>query len=204
MPKVCLDRNHAIIGGKLALAPWSRPRLVAQVSASSSADGAISSAGLTTQPGRQLINATIGWTNTGPLTALVQLLVIRPYRTIITSNPNVVEMWDRWTTAVNKTPAEPNSYALVNSLLTLGPDVGTDNAAQPYYARIHQDYPATCSEEWFELASGDTLNVWFRTYVWTPMPWSNNASANNPLHEAHARGVKLRLLAYPTADPEVR
>lgn len=204
MPQVCVDRNMAIIGGKLGLAPWSRPRMVGQVVANSAADGAISSAGLQNQPGRLLINATIAWTNDSPLTALVQLQVIRAYRTLISSNPNVVEMWDRWSTGIDKLPPAPDSYALVNSLLTLGPDVGTDNNAQPYYQRIHQDYPASCGEEWFELAPGSTLNVWFRTYVWTPPPWSNNASANNPLHEAWARSVKLRLWAYPTADPEVR
>ncbi|WP_280499013.1 DUF7172 family protein [Nocardia cyriacigeorgica] len=204
MPQVCVSRNLTISGGALGLAKWSAPRMVAQVSATSTGDGAITGAGLTTQPGRLMVNAQISWVSDSPLDSMMRLQVIRPYRTIIASNPNAVQIWDAWNHAIDRPARVPDAYNLVNSLCTLGVDIGTDNVAQPVYGRVHQDYPASASEEWYELPAGSTLNVHYRAYVWTPPPWSNNASANNPLHEAHARGVKLRLWAFPTADQEVR
>lgn len=204
MPQVCTSRNMTIVGGELGIAKGSAPRMVAQVSATSTGDGAITGAGLTTQPGRLMVNAQLSWISDSPLASQMRLQVIRPYRTIICSNPNAIQIWDSWNWAIDEAARVPDTYNLVNSLCTLGVDVGTDNIAQPYYGRIHQDYPATATEEWYELPAGSTLNVHYRSYVWTPPPWSNNASANNPLHEAYSRGVKLRLWAFPTVDEEIR
>ncbi|MEU1550193.1 hypothetical protein [Nocardia sp. NPDC005745] len=204
MPQVCTSRNMSIVAGKLGIAKWSAPRMVGQVSATSTGDGAITGAGLTTQPGRLMVNAQIAWISDSPLPSQMRLQVIRPYRTIICSNPNAIQIWDSWNYGIDEAARVPDTYNLVNSLCTLGVDVGTDNVSQPYYGRIHQDYPATSTEEWYELPAGSTLNIHYRCYVWTPPPWSNNASANSPLHEAYSRGVKLRLWAFPTADEEVR
>lgn len=206
MPKVCVSRNLKITGGDatLGLEKWSVPRMVAQVSATSTGDGAIANPGLTSQPGRQMLNATISWTSDSPLPSLMRLQVIRRYRTIITSNPNAVQIWDSWNHKVDGTPAVPDSYAVVNSLSTLSLDIGTDNVSQPWRGLVYQDYPATSSEEWYELPAGSALAVHYRAYVWTPPPWSNNASANSPVHEAYSRGVKLRLWAFPTTDEAVR
>ncbi|MCM6777943.1 hypothetical protein NDR87_31405 [Nocardia sp. CDC159] len=203
-PQVCVARDLSTDAGQLGLEPWSAPRMVSQVSASSTGDGAITGAGLTTQPGRLMINAQISWVSDSPLPSMMRLQVIRSYRTIVCSNPNAVQIWDSWNYGIDRAARVPDAYNLVNSLCTLGIDIGTDNVAQPVYGRVHQDYPVTASEEWYELPAGSTLNVHYRCYVWTPPPWSNNASANNPLHEAHSRGVKLRLWAFPTMDEAVR
>lgn len=204
MPEVCVDRNLAITAGALALEPWSVPRMVAQQAAASVADGSISSAGLTGQPGRLLIDTGLTWMSDSPLPAMMRLQVIRGYRTIVTSTPNLVQIWDSWRIGVGEPAGVPNSYGLVNSLCTLGLDNGTNSTALPNYARIHQDYPATASEEWVELPAGEEIDINYRCYVWTPPPWSNNASANNPLHEAHARSVTLRLWAFPMPDGALR
>ncbi len=116
----------------------------------------------------------------------------------------MVQIWDSWTTAVDATARTPDNYSAANGLTTLGLDVGTDNASQPWGGVIAQDYPATSTEDWIELPAGSTLNIAYRCYVWTPPPWSNNANANSPQHEADVRSVKLRLWAYPTIHEAVR
>ncbi|WP_425301937.1 DUF7172 family protein [Nocardia farcinica] len=204
MPQVCVSRNLSIAGGALGLQPWSVPRMVAQVSATSTGDGAITGAGLTSPPGRLMIDTGLSWVSDSPLPTMMRLQVIRSYRTIVTSNPNVVQIWDSWRIGIDQLAQVPNSYGLVNSLCTLGVDHGTNQAALPNYARVHQDYPTTATEEWVELPAGSEIDVAYRAYVWTPPPWSNNASANQPLHEAHARGVKLRLWAFPMMDGAIR
>ncbi len=204
MPQVCVSKNLKITGGgaTLGLEKWAAPRMVAQVSATSVGDGTISSSGLTTQPGRLMIDTSISWASDSPLPALMRLQVIRPYRTLISSNPNAVEIWEAWNYRINGTPAVP-TYDLVNSLCTMAPDLGTDVSTQPFKGVVYQDYPAGSSEELIELPAGSTLNVRYVVYVWTPPPWSNNASANAPVHEAYSRGVKLRLWAFPTLDAGV-
>jgi hypothetical protein len=204
MPEVCTSRNLDVTSGVLGLEPWSVPRMVSQVVANSGADGSISSSGLISQPGRLLISATQSWVSDSSLPLMMRLVVSRAYRSMVVSNPNAVQMWDSWNVAVDATPRDPDSYNLVNSLCTLGFDVGTNNVAQPYAGVISQDYPATASEEWFTLPPGSTLNVKYRCYVWTPPPWSNNANANSPSHSASARSTTLRLWAFPTADTDVR
>jgi hypothetical protein len=204
MPKVCASRNLSITDGVLGIAKWSAPRLVAQQTATSTGDGTITSAGLTSQPGRLMIDTSVSWTSDSPLASVMRLQVIRKYRTLIASNPNAVQIWDSWNVGIDKAAVAPDSYNLVNSLTTLSWDMGTDQASQPFYARIHQHYPATASEEWYDLPAGSSIQIKYRAYCWTPPPWSNNASANNPLHEAWARGVTLRLWAFPTLDEAVR
>ena len=210
MPQVCVDRNLKTSGGDatLGLQRWSAPRPVAEMSATSTGDGAISSSGLTSQPGRLMVDATVSWTSDSPLSSRVRLQVIRPYRTLISSNPNALQIWEAWNSRIGSTlpvvPTVPNSYAAVNSLCTLAFDAGTNSSALPYRGYCYQDYPHSMVEDWYEVPAGDTLAIHYRAYVWTPPPWSNNASANAPIHEAYARGVKLRLWAFPTQDEAVR
>lgn len=204
MPEVCVGRDLDITNPALALEPWSAPRLVNQTVANSIADGTISSTGITSQPGRLLINTSITYVSDSPLDMMMRLIVFRNYRSIVTSNPNAVQIWDNWNYAINGTARDPDSYNLVRSLCTLGFDVGTNTTAQPYAGVITQDYPATASEEWYTLPAGATLNIKYRAYVWTPPPWSNNANANSPQHSASARSTTLRLWAFPTTDPAVR
>lgn len=204
MPEVCVGRNLDITAPALAMEPWSVPRMVSQVSGNSAGEGAIASSGLVNQPGRLMVDLSMSWTSDSPIDLMMRFQVFRAYRTIITSNPNMVQIWDSWNWAIDKPALTPNSYNLVNSLCTLGIDWGTDNNAQPYAGKFTNDFPATASEEWYTLPAGKTLNIKYQSYCWTPPPWSNNANANTPVHEAYARSAKLRLWAFPTADQEVR
>lgn len=203
-PKVCVDANMSVTSGVLGIAKWSAPRMVAQTTVTSTGDGTIASTGLTTQPGRLMLDAAVSWVSDSPLTAWMRLQVIRGYRTIISSNPNIVEIWDSWEYGIDQAARVPSNYSAANGFSTLGFDVGTDTNAQPVAGVIGEDYPATCTEDWIELPAGSTLNVRYQAYCWTPPPWSNNANANIPVHEADSRSVKLRLWAYPSADRNVR
>ncbi|WP_458793913.1 DUF7172 family protein [Nocardia nova] len=204
MPQVCTSRNLSISAGVLGIEKWSVPRMVGQVTATSTGDGPITGNGLTSQPGQLMIDTSISWVSDSPLPSMVKLEIIRQYRTIICSNPNVIQIWDSWTTAIDATARTPDNYSAANGLSTFGFDAGTDNASQPVKGLISQDYPVTATEDWIEVPASSTLNVKYRCYVWTPPPWSNNANANSPTHEADSRGVKLRLWAYPMADQAVR
>lgn len=204
MPQVCVGRDLKVTAGVLGIEKWAAPRMVSQVSATSTGDGSITGNGLTTQPGRLMIDASISWTSDSPLPLTMRLEVIRAYRTIIVSNPNVIQIWDSWFTAVDAAARTPDNYSAANGLTTLGLDAGTDNSSQPVKGVVSQDYPISATEDWITLPAGSTLNVKYRAYCWTPPPWSNNANANSPVHEADARSVKLRLWAYPTVDQAVR
>lgn len=204
MPEVCSGRNLDITAGVLGLEPWSVPRMVNQTVANSIADGSIPSTGLVSQPGRLLIDTAITYVSDSPLPLMMRLIVFRSYRSIVTSNPNAVQIWDSWNWAIDATARTPDSYNLVNSLCTLGIDVGTNTVAQPYAGVVSEDYPCTASEEWYTLPAGSTLNIKYRCYVWTPPPFSNNANANAPTHSASVRSTTLRLWAFPTADQDVR
>jgi hypothetical protein len=204
MPEVCASNNLKITSGVLGLPKWSAPRMVQQVNLTSTGDGTISSAGLTTQPGRLMLDGSCTFTSDSPIPMMMRFQVIRAYRTLICSSPNAVQIWDSWNYAIDGTPDVPDTYNLVNSLTTLGIDVGTDTNAQPYSGRIYMDYPITSSEDWYTLPAGSTLNVHYSCYAWTPPPWSNNANANVPTHEAWSRSAKLRLWSFPMGDEDVR
>lgn len=204
MADVCVSRNLSITAGQLGIEPWSVFRQVADVTGTSVGDGALTAQ--TRLPGKLMINQTLSWVSDSPLPSLMLLRVTRDYRSIITSNPNAVQFRDAWETAVNATPRVPDPSRLMNSQLGVSLDIGTDNVSQPNYGRLHLHADMTSSDNWLAdpLPAGATLNVHYRCYVWTPPPWSTNASANNPLHEARARGVRLQLFAAPTQDDTIR
>lgn len=204
MADVCVSRNLSIVSGRLGIEPWSVFRLVADVTAASTGDGALTAH--TRLPGKLLIDRQLSWTSDSPLPSLMLLRITRAYRSIITSNPNAIQFRDSWETAIDAPPRTPDPSRLVNSQLAAAIDTGTNNVSQPNFARLHLDHDMTSSDNWLAdpLPAAATLNVHYRCYVWTPPPWSTNASANQPLHEAHARGVRLQLFAAPTQDEAIR
>jgi hypothetical protein len=201
---VCVSRNLSIDGGQLGIEPWSVFRLVADVSGTSTGDGALTAQ--TRLPGKLMIDQTISWVSDSPLPSLMLLRVTRAYRSIITSTPNYVQFREAWETAIDGTPRVPDPSRLVNSQMGTSFDTGVDNAGQPDFGRMYLHHDMSCSDNWLTdpLPAGSTLNAHYRCYVWTPPPWSPNASEGQPLHEAHARGVRLQLFAAPTLDESIR
>ncbi|UJQ86560.1 hypothetical protein SEA_PENGUINLOVER67_38 [Mycobacterium phage PenguinLover67] len=190
--------------GKLRMAPWSRPRNVVDVLASSAAD-TTKLLKTDTLPGILMIDRKASWTNDSPVDHQMRILVTRRWRRWITSNPNAVQFRDRWSWAV--TPkgddqieaAEPVVSGIFNSQTGSAGDIGTNSVAEPNPGKYWHWWGTNTSEEWVGevLRPGDKLSVWYRTYVWTPPPFSDNANKNAPAHEAEAGWARLQLQAFP-------
>jgi hypothetical protein len=197
-PNVCLGENLTNDdAGNLLLAPWSVPRLVADVKGSSGGDGALV-APLTTLPGKLLIDIRAQWRNDAPLDQEVTIRVTRGSKAWVTSNPNAVQFRDRWSYGIGSEPAEPVTSGLFNSQCGSAVDFGTNSVAEPNPGVQWMWHPCNMMDEWVgPLAPGEILKVWYRCYVWTPPPFSDNANKNDPKHAALAGWARVSLLAQP-------
>ncbi|MCM6774967.1 hypothetical protein NDR87_26340 [Nocardia sp. CDC159] len=204
MADVCVSRNLDLTAGKLGVEPWSVFRLVADVTGTSTGDGALTRN--TRLPGKLMINTSVSWVSNSPLPSQMMLRVTRAHRSIVSSNPNAVQMRDAWEVGIDEAPRTPDPSRVLNSQFGTAADLGVDTTAQPYYGRIYLHADTTSSDTWFDdpLPAGSTITIAYRCYVWTPPPWSNNASANQPVHEAYARSTRLQLFAAPLQDEALR
>jgi hypothetical protein len=195
---VCTDEHLSTdAGGLLQLKKWSVPRLVADLRAESAGDGSLAST--IALPGKLLIQAEVGWTNDSPVDHMMLIRVIRSWRGWLTSNPNAIQFRDRWTWAIDRTPSIPVTTGIFNSQVGSAIDVGTNSVSEPNPGRQWVWTPVTMSDEWVgPLAPGQRLEVHYRTYVWTPPPFSDNANKNSPQHVAQARYSRVQLQAFPT------
>jgi hypothetical protein len=199
-PNVCIDENLTTdAAGLLLLQPWAVPRLVADVRAISGGDGTLFPE--QALPGKLLIDQKVGWRNETPLEAMVQIRIVRAAKSWIVSNPNAIQFRDRWTYTIGKnglTPTIPVTTGIYNSQVGSAIDCGTNSVAEPNPGRQWVWASANCADEWVgPIQPGEKINLWYRCYVWTPPPWSDNANKNSPLHEAHARWTRIMLTAFP-------
>lgn len=201
-PQTCVSRNLKVSQGVLGIEPWSTPRIVADVTVNSTGDGTYTS--LVTLPGKLLLDQQISWQNTSPLPARVLLRVGRAWRDFLVSNPNAVQVRDRWTTRIDGTPPVPDTSTVLQSQFGGALDLSSNSVATPLAGRlwVHQD--AHIVEDWLgPVEPLARLNIWYRAYLWTPPPWSNNANNNSPAHQANVRSVRLQLMAFPELDEAV-
>lgn len=200
-PNVCVDENLTTdASGLLILQPWSVPRLVADVRAASGADGTLFPE--QSLPGKLLIDQRLGWRNDSPLEAMVLIRVVRASKSWITSNPNAIQFRDRWTYTIDEddvTPSPPVVTGIYNSQVGSAIDVGSNAVAEPNPGKQWVWTDANSADELVgPVAPGEKLNVWYRAYVWTPSPYSDNANKNSPQHVANAGWARIRLRAFPT------
>ena len=200
-PNVCIDENLTTDdAGLLRLESWSVPRLVADVRAMSGGDGTL--APEQALPGKLLIDQQVGWRNTTPLEAMVLIRVVRASKRWLVSNPNAIQFRDRWTYIMDTddlTPTMPVTTGIYNSQVGSAMDVGTNSVAEPNPGQQWVWSDANCADEWVgPVQPGEKLNVWYRCYVWTPPPFSDNANKNSPKHEAYAGWARIMLTAFPT------
>jgi len=204
-PTVCVADN-LVIGADdlLRLAPWTRPRNVIDVVASSGGD-TTKLLETSTLPGRLLIDKLVSWTNDTPVAHDVRIEITRRWRRWIVSNPNAIQFRDRWSRAITAAgteepvmPEEPVVSGILNGQTGSAGDIGTNSVAEPNPGKFWHWWGTTSSEEWVgPLEPGDTLRVWYRQYVWTPPPFSDNANKNSPAHEAEAGYARIQLMAFP-------
>jgi len=204
MAEVCVSRNMDIDGGVLGIQPWTTPRHVLDQTFTSTGDGTVTQ--LTTLPGTLLIDSGIlTWTNDSPLIAHVLLRVQRGYRNWRVSNPNAIQIRDRWTWRIGGIdPTVPDPSSTYNGQSGAALDVGADVNATPVKGQYWEWEDGTMAEDWLTpVPPGEDLKVWYRCYVWTPPPWSNNANANDPQHSASVHNTRIQMIAFPSLDTEV-
>ena len=60
---------------------------------------------------------------------------------------------------------------------------------------------AGIEEEWVgPIEPGQTINVWYQAYVWTPPPWNDNANRNSPQHSVKGNYTRVTLMVFPDYD----
>lgn len=200
-PRVCVDENLTTDdAGLLRMQPWAVPRLVADVRAMSGGDGTLKPQQV--PPGKLLIDQKLGWRNDTPLEAMVLIRVTRGSKSWITSNPNAIQFRDRWTYTIDPddiTPTVPITTGIYMSQCGSAIDLGTNSTATPNPGKQWVWTDVNSADEWVgPVAPGDKINVWYRQYVWTPPPWSNNANKDSPVHRAYGGWARIALMAFPT------
>lgn len=199
-PNVCVDENIGIDdAGLLVIQPWAVPRVVADVKALSGSDGNLFPE--QALPGKLLIDQKVGWRNESPLPCMVRILIVRGSKSWIVSNPNAIQFRDRWTYVIDVddlTPSIPTTTGIYNSQVGSAIDCGTNTVAEPNPGKQWVWADATCDEEWIgPVQPGEKVNLWYRMYVWTPPPYSDNANKNKPQTVANAQWARVVLWAFP-------
>lgn len=182
--------------GVLRLAPWSVPRLVIDVRADSGGDGPLGQE--TALPGRLLIEAIASWRNDTPVDHTAMIQITRRYKKWITTNPNAVQFRDRWTTAIDGPAEPPVTSGIFNGQVGSAVDLSTNTVAEPYPGIFEHWWGTSTADEWIgPVEPGSELNVWYRCYVWTPPPWSDNANASSPVQWAEAGWSRIQMMVFP-------
>ena len=202
---VCVGENLVInASGKLELAPWSVPRNLIDVIAFSGADTTALPATISL-PGRLLVDKQVSWVNDTPVDHDIRVEVTRRWKRWVVSNPNAIQFRDRWTSAVTPAdsatvyaPQPPVVSGLYNSITGSAGDVGTDTVAEPNPGILYHWWDTNTAEEWLgPIHPGETLSLWYRMYVWTPPPFSDNANKNAPNHQAEGGWSRIALMGFP-------
>ena len=199
-PNVCVDENLITdSAGMLVMQPWAVPRLVGDVRAVSGADGKMFPE--QALPGRLLIEQKLNWRNDSPLESMLLIRVTRAYKSWVVSNPNAIQFRDRWTYTIDDTeltPSIPVTTGIYNSQVGSALDVGTNSVAEPLPGKQYVWSEANCSDEWVgPVKPNYWFSLWYRCYVWTPPPFSDNANKNSPEHSVRANWTRIQLIAFP-------
>lgn len=198
-PYVCVDENLAVdAAGRLRLQPWSVPELVVDVRAKSSGDGPLARP-WTVLPGRLMIEQQIHWHNNAPTARPLLIRVTRGPRQWWTSQPNAIQFRDRWTYAVDAEPSPPLTSSIFNGRTGSALDLGTNSVAEPLPGVQFMWTEVNSVDEWlpYPIEPNQSFSLWYRCYMWTPPPWSDNANQNSPTHAAFANWARLQLIAFP-------
>jgi hypothetical protein len=195
----CISENLAVDAfGVLRMAPWSVPRVVVDVRADSGADGNLLREDKSADS-KLLIDQVVSWHNDTPVAHMMRILITRRWKYWIVSNPNAVQYRDRWTTSIDSTIDEPVTASLYNGQTGSANDVGTNTVAEPNPGEYWHWWGTTASEEWKgPIDPGSKFGLWYRQYVWTPPPYSDNANKNKPVNWADAGWSRITLEIFPT------
>lgn len=204
MATTCVSRNLSIDGGELGIEPWSTVRIVFDATYNSVGDGTFGSQII--PPGKLMIDSGIqSWTSDSPLPTMLLFRVQRAYRDVRVSNPNAVQIRDRWTTSLSGTdPASPDTSSTFQGQTGAALDRSAYPDATPFPGQYWVYEDAAMTEDWIgPLPAGEVFKFWYRCNLWTPPPWSANANNIDPQHSANVRSTRIQIMAFPTQDPAV-
>lgn len=204
MAEVCVSRNLSITAGVLGIEPFSVPVVALDATYNSTGDGTYTTA-FTVLPGKLMIDSGVqSWTNSTPLPVQMLVRIQRARRDWWTSNPNAVQVRDRYTYTLNgDTPRTPDTSSTYHGQSGSAGDVGTDSSAQPYPAVFYEYEDGTILEDWITVPAGAVFKIWYRAYMWTPPPFSNNANGGSPTQSMNIYNTRIILMAFPTQDTAV-
>lgn len=202
-PNVCVDENIGIdSAGQLVIQPWAVPRVVADVKTLGTGPNMVTMYPEQALPGRMLKDQKVGWRNETPLATMMLIRVTRASKAWVTSNPNAIQFRDRWTYTLDPdgiTPELPITTGIYNSQCGSAIDLGTNTVAEPSPGVEYVFVDGNTQDEWVgPLEPGEKLNLWFREYVWTPPPFSDNANKNKPIHKILSPWTRITLWAFPS------
>lgn len=196
--RVAVGENLTINAeGELQLAPWSVPMLIHDVMVPSTADGDLVET--IYQPGKLLMDQKLTWRNDTPVDMTMLIRATRRWKRWIVSNPNAIQFRDRWTWAVDADAVDPVTGGIFNSQCGSAGDIGTNTVAEPNPGKFWHWWGTSSMDEWvwLPIEVGQTINLWYKCYVWTPPPFSDNANKNQPQHVAEAGWTRLQMKAFP-------
>lgn len=198
-PRTCIDENLTVDdNGHLCMRPWAVPRLVRDVKVNAISNKKLPFPQIN-MPGLILLNQQFGWVNDSMLPVDIQVTVFRSWKEWVTSNPNIIQFRDRWTSAIDTEPDEPVTTGTQNGQTGSGIDLGSNTVAEPMPGVQTMWMNANMSDEWiYSILPGEKFNIWYRCYVWTPQPWSDNANKNSPRYAAYANFARISLVAHPS------
>lgn len=187
---VCVGENMTSTLGHVGLAASFYRRVVAETVGTSTRDGDVQRA----PDPIPMIATEVAWTNTTGTYQKVHLVARRAARSIVTSSPATVQMEDGIAYGVGLSPQVPAPSGNRGSFATRI-RLAADSDRNVPFGRLYTDIPESM---WFEdlgtVSPGHTVLVRYRCLLSTPGIWRD---APQPMYQAHARWIRLALLAEP-------
>lgn len=157
----------------------------------------------TTLPGVTMITEQGASYNTGPRPAYLRVLIARQGWLVTASNPNVTQIRDRFTYAIDAAPPPADVTDTYTSQFTAGLDLSTNKSAVPLPGVITRYSGASVHEELIgPVPPGGVVMYEYKVNAWTPPPFSTNANNNSPTTRATTLGGHIILMWMPGPDKE--
>lgn len=208
MANPCVSKQFTVTDGVLGLARSAMPRVVLENTSMSTGDGPIT-AHSTGQAPKVLIESRSHWVNDFGADVLVQVQIQRARRTAYTTNPHMVFLRERVTTAVGRDGVqqvrapEPEVYTTWDTEWGGGDFLPFANGAWPQKVTVMSTPQATSTLNMILVPAGQALDVRFRcalvTDAWVHIPWGDVQKVGHFEHVAQCMAFNntTRFIALP-------
>lgn len=189
MVNVCLSDAFTLTNppGHVNLSPyvWSRLVKIVDIDANIRSNGQYPlQNGYTKLPGYLLQDTGLQqYTNTTNTHVHVTCLLNRGGITLQGLNPNVMQVREFFRYNIgNSLNVEPNGLDSFNSVAGIGLNFGTNSDSTPKYGVSGVKFSRSDVKYEIEetLAPGETLFFWYKSFCFTPAPWTSLSVGNHP------------------------